>query len=50
MKLIIKLLLLIFFFNSISFAEILKEFKVDGNKRISSKTIILFLKLKSMMI
>jgi len=46
MKLIIKLLLLIFFFNSISFAEILKEFKVDGNKRISSKTIILFSKVK----
>ena len=46
MKLIIKLLLLIFFVNSISFAEILKEFKVDGNKRISSKTIILFSKVK----
>ena len=46
MKLIIKLLLLIFFINSISFAEILKEFKVEGNKRISSKTIILFSKVK----
>ena len=46
MKLIIKLLLLIFFINSISFAEILKEFKIDGNKRISSKTIILFSKVK----
>ena len=46
MKLIIKLLLLIFFINSISFAEILKEFKIEGNKRISSKTIILFSKVK----
>ena len=46
MKLIIKITLLIFFINTISFAETLKEFKITGNKRISDSTIILFSKVK----
>ena len=46
MKLIIKITLLIFFINTISFAEAIKEFKITGNKRISDSTIILFSKVK----
>jgi len=46
MKLIIKIMLLIFFINTISFAEVIKEFKITGNKRISDSTIILFSKVK----
>tara|TARA_B100000959_G_C14965221_1_gene617450 strand:- start:142 stop:2373 length:2232 start_codon:yes stop_codon:yes gene_type:complete len=46
MRLIIKLLILIFFINTASFAEIIKEFEILGNKRISKKTIILFSKIK----
>ena len=46
MKLIIKVMLLIFFINTISFAEVIKEFKIIGNKRISDTTIILFSKVK----
>ena len=46
MKLIIKIMLLIFFINTISFAEVIKEFKIIGNKRISDTTIILFSKVK----
>ena len=46
MKLIIKAMLLIFFINTISFAEVIKEFKIIGNKRISDTTIILFSKVK----
>ena len=39
-------MLLIFFINTISFAEVIKEFKITGNKRISDSTIILFSKVK----
>ncbi len=40
------LLLLQFFFNSISYAEIIKKIQIDGNNRISKSTVILFSKLK----
>ena len=46
MKLIIKIMLLILFINTISFAEVINEFKIIGNKRISDSTIILFSKVK----
>ena len=45
MRLIIKSLILIFFISTVSFADVIREFEIFGNKRISKKTIILFSKV-----
>ena len=48
-KIILKLIYLILFLishSNYSLAEIVKEIKVEGNKRISTQTIILFSKAK----
>ncbi len=46
MNLLIKFILLFFTMFTISWAEIVKDFKISGNKRISDSTIILFSKVK----
>ena len=42
MKIILKILLIIFFLSSYSLAEIVKNIEVYGNKRISKESIIVF--------
>ena len=49
LKILFKLVYLILLFNfslNVSLAEIIKDIKVVGNKRISTQTIILFSKAK----
>ena len=41
-KFILKIFVLLFFFNVVTFAEIVKNIKISGNERISNETIILF--------
>ena len=41
-KFILKIFVLLFFFNELTFAEVIKNIKINGNERISNETIILF--------
>ena len=46
LKLILFLILILFFISSISYADKIKEFDIKGNDRVSDETIIIFSKLK----
>ena len=46
MKLIFKSILIFFIFINLATSEIIKEIKVDGNKRVSSETIKIFSEVK----
>ena len=46
MNFIFKIIALFFLLINQSYSEIIKEFKISGNKRISDATIVLFSKLK----
>ena len=46
MKIIFKIILIFLLLINQSYSEIIKDFKISGNKRISDATIILFSKLK----
>ena len=41
-KFILKIFVILFFFNVVTFAEIVNNIKISGNERISNETIILF--------
>ena len=42
LKLILFLILILFFISSISYADKIKEFDIKGNDRVSDETIIIF--------
>ena len=46
MKIIFKIILIFFLLINQSYSEVIKDFKISGNKRISDATVILFSKLK----
>ena len=46
MNFIFKIIVLFFLLINQSYSEVIKDFKISGNKRISDATIVLFSKLK----